>query len=104
MTIQAVISQTLLPTKDDKGRVAAFEVLVATPSIRTLIRDGKTHQVYLDIQTGREYGMQTLDSHLLELLKDGYIDYDHALAKSQAPQEFQRRATNMGIVEAVPHG
>ncbi|MBA3727089.1 MAG: PilT/PilU family type 4a pilus ATPase, partial [Armatimonadetes bacterium] len=104
VTLQAVISQSLLPTKDEKGRIAAFEVLVATPSVRTLIREGKTHQIYLDIQTGHEFGMQTLDSHLLELLKNDQIDYDHALARSQAPQEFQRRAMNMGIKEAAPVG
>lgn len=103
VTLQAVISQTLLPTKDEKGRVAAFEVLVATPSVRTLIRDGKTHQLYLDIQTGHEHGMQTLDSNLIALLKEGIVDYDNALAKSQAPQEFTRRAMNMGLIpsEAV---
>lgn len=99
VTLQAVISQTLLPTKDGKGRVAAFEVMVVTPSIRTLIRDGKTHQLYLDIQTGGELGMQTLDGHLLQLLKEKKIDYEHALAKCSAPQEFIRRATNAGLVE-----
>lgn len=104
VTLQAVISQTLIPTKDGKGRVAAFEVLVATHSVRTLIRDGKTHQLYMDIQTGGEYGMQTLDNHLLALLKDGVIDYEHALAKSQAPAEFQRRAMNLGLVEGGSDG
>ncbi len=99
VTLQAVISQTLLPTKDGAGRVAAFEVLVATPSVRTLIRDGKTHQLYLDIQTGAEHGMQTLDGHLLSLLKDEVIDYENAIAKSQAPAEFQRRAINLGLLE-----
>jgi twitching motility protein PilT len=99
VTLQAVISQTLLPTKDGKGRVAAFEVLYATPSVRTLIREGKTHQLYLDIQTGAEHGMQTLDGHLLGLLKDGIIDYENAIAKSQAPTEFQRRAINLGLLE-----
>ncbi|HWP30457.1 MAG TPA: type IV pilus twitching motility protein PilT [Fimbriimonadales bacterium] len=104
VTLQAVLSQTLIPTKDGKGRVAAFEVLVATHSIRSLIREGKTHQMYLDIQTGAEYGMQTLDSHLLELLKKGVIDYENALAKSQAPLEFQRRALNLGLAEVAGAG
>jgi twitching motility protein PilT len=100
VTLQAVISQTLLPTKDGKGRVAAFEVMTATPSIRTLVREGKTHQLYLDIQTGAELGMQTLDGCLLGLLKEGRIDYDHALAKSSNASDFQRRAMNQGLVEA----
>ena len=99
VTLQAVISQTLIPTKDGKGRVAAFEVMIATPAIRTLIRDGKTHQLYLDIQTGASLGMQTLDGCLLTLLRDGLIDYEHALAKCSNASEFQRRAINQGLVE-----
>jgi twitching motility protein PilT len=104
VTLQAVVSQSLLPTRDETGRVAAFEVLVATPSIRTMIREGKTHQVYHDIQTGHDFGMQTLDNHLLQLLKEGKIAYDMALSKSQQPQDFQRRAANLGIPEAASSG
>jgi len=99
VTLRAVISQTLLPTKDGAGRIAAFEVMVATPAIRTLVREGKTHQLYLDIQTGSEHGMQTLDGHLLRLLKDGVIDYEHALAKCSNASDFQRRAMNAGLAE-----
>ena len=99
VTLQAVISQTLIPTKDGAGRVAAFEVMVATPAIRTLIRDGKTHQLYLDIQTGASLGMQTLDGCLLGLLRENMIDYEHALAKCSSPADFQRRAINQGLVE-----
>lgn len=99
VTIQAVISQTLLPTLDGQGRLAAFEVMVATPAIRTLIREGKTHQLYLDIQTGGELGMQTLDGHLLRLVKEKKIDYEHALAKSSNAGDFQRRAMTQGIIE-----
>jgi twitching motility protein PilT len=101
VTLQAVISQTLLPTKDNSSRVAAFEVMTATPAIRTLVREGKTHQLYLDIQTGAELGMQTLDGCLLNLLKEGKIDYDHAVAKCSNVQDFVRRATNMGLVEGA---
>lgn len=100
VTIQSVISQALMPTKDGTGRVAGFEVMVATPSIRTLIRDGKTHQLYLDIQTGGELGMVTLDGSLLKLCKEGKIDYEMALGRCSNPQDFIRRATNMGLVEA----
>jgi twitching motility protein PilT len=101
VTLQAVISQTLLPTKDNQARIAAFEVMTATPAIRTLVREGKTHQLYLDIQTGAELGMQTLDGSLLSLLKQGKIDYEHALSKCSNIQDFVRRATNMGIAEAT---
>lgn len=100
VTLQGIVSQTLVPTKDGKGRVGAFECMVVTPSIRTLIRDGKTHQLYSEIQTGAEFGMQTLDSDLLRLVKDGVVDYEHAVAKSSIPTEFLRRAQNMGLVEA----
>ncbi len=100
VTIQGVISQTLLPTKEGKGRVAAFEVMVATPAIRTLIRDGKTHQLPMDIQTGADLGMQSLDGCLLSLLKDGIIDWEHAVGKCSNMNEFQRRAMNQGLVEA----
>lgn len=104
VTLQAVVSQSLLPRKDGTGRAAAFEVLVCTPAVRTLVREGKTHQLYLDIQTGAEHGMQTLDGHLLGLLKDGVIDYENALAKSQAPSEFSRRAMNLGLIEGAQNG
>ena len=105
VTLQAVISQTLLPTKDGKGRVAAFEVMIATPAIRTLIREAKTHQLYLDIQTGVELGMQTLDGCLLGLLREKLVDYEEAVAKSSNSAEFQRRAINQGLVEVsnAPH-
>lgn len=99
VTLQAVVSQTLLPTKNGKGRIAAFEVMTATPAIRTLIRDGKTHSLYLDIQTGSELGMQTLDGCLIKLLKDGVIDYEHALAKSSNVEDFKRRCMTAGLVE-----
>lgn len=101
VTLQAVVSQTLLPTLDGSSRVAAYEVMVATPAIRTLIREGKTHQLYMDIQTGHEHGMQTLDGSLLNLLKEKKIDYEHALSKCSNPQDFIRRAQNQGLVEVA---
>jgi twitching motility protein PilT len=101
VTLQAVISQTLLPTMDGKGRVAAYEVMTATPAIRTLVRDGKTHQLYLDIQTGAEMGMQTLDGCLLQLVKERKIDYEHALARSSNAADFSTRAMKQGLVEGT---
>lgn len=99
VTLRGIVSQTLLPTKDGKGRVGAFEAMSVTPSIRTLVRDGKTHQLYSEIQTGSEFGMQTLDSDLLRLVKDGVVDYEQALSRTSIPSEFVRRATNLGLVE-----
>jgi len=91
VTLQAVISQTLLIRGDGAGRVAAFEVMIATPAIRTLIREGKTYQMYTDIQTGSQYGMQTLDSHLLKLATQGHVTFEDAQSKSSNPSEFEAR-------------
>lgn len=98
VVLQAVISQTLLMRKDAGGRCAAFEVMVATPAIRSLIREGKTHQVYTDIQTGHQFGMQTLDSSLLDLVKNNLVEYEDALAKTSNPQEFHQRAERLGLL------
>ncbi len=101
VTLQAVVSQTLLPTKHGEGRVAAFEVMIATPAIRQLIRGGKTHQLPSDIEGGQEHGMQTLDLSLLQLLRQGVIDYEHAVTKCSNPSEFTRRASKEGLVEVT---
>ena len=95
VTLQAVISQTLLMRKDSGGRVAAFEVMIATSAIRTLIREGKTYQMYTDIQTGGHLGMQTLDSHLLKLVARGLVEFEQAQAKSSNPNEFEIRFKRM---------
>ncbi|MCS6775131.1 MAG: type IV pilus twitching motility protein PilT [Chloroherpetonaceae bacterium] len=98
VVLQAVISQTLLIRKDGKGRVGAFEVMVCTSAIRTLIREGKTYQIYTDIQTGQQYGMQTLDNSLLDLVRRDLVEYEDALAKSSNPAEFRLRAERMGLI------
>lgn len=72
--IEAVVSQQILPTADGQGRVAAFEVMVATPAIRNLIREGKTHQIQTVIQTGSLAGMQTMDASLMQLYQKRVID------------------------------
>jgi len=91
VTLQAVISQTLLPRADITGRIAAFEIMVCTPAIRTQIRENKTYQMYTDIQTGSQFGMQTLDSHLLQLALRGHVLFEDAQAKSTNPYEFETR-------------
>ena len=97
-TLQAVISQTLLMKKGGNGRVAAFEVMRCTSAIRTLIREGKTHQLSTDIQTGQQHGMQTLDNSLLNLVQKGLVEYEDALAKSSNPGDFKVRAERFGLV------
>ena len=81
----AVISQLLIPRIDKPGRVAAFEIMVNTPSIASMIRDGNTHRITSDIQTGAKYGMRTLDSHLLNLYTAGMISYEEFISKSRDP-------------------
>jgi twitching motility protein PilT len=90
-SIKAVISQLLLPRKDRKGRVAVFEVMIATPSIQALIRDNKTFRIQSDIQTGGKHGMFTLDSHLIQLYQRGVIDYGEMLTSAQDPQTMMQQ-------------
>jgi twitching motility protein PilT len=85
-SLLAVISQVLLPRIDKPGRVAAFEIMISTPSIQALIRDAKTFRITSDIQTGAKYGMNTLDSHLLELYQQEIISYGEMITKAQDPQ------------------
>jgi len=82
----AVISQVLLPRDDKPGRVAAFEIMISTPSIQALIRDNKTFRITSDIQTGAKYGMNTLDSHLMELYQKKMISYGELITKAQDAQ------------------
>ena len=81
----AVISQLLLVRADKPGRIAAFEVMISTPSVRARIRDNKTFQITSDIQTGAKYGMITLDAHLLDLYLRGLIHYEDVITKSHDP-------------------
>ena len=89
-TIAGVVSQQLLPTTDGKGRVVGAEVLVATPAVRNLIREGKTHQIYTSMQAGGKFGMQVMDQHLAELVKKGKITYEMGLERSHHIEEFNR--------------
>src|SRR5919199_1207375 len=77
-SLQAVISQTLLKTKDGSGRVAAHEIMIGTPAIRNLIREAKIAQMYSAIQTGQALGMQTLDQNLQDLVKRNLISIPEA--------------------------
>ncbi len=95
VTLLAVVSQTLMPLANEPGRVAAFEVMIATPAIRALIREGKTHQIYTDIQTGSDFGMQSLDQCLLDLLHRRVVTYEDAISKSSSPRDFEQRAANL---------
>jgi twitching motility protein PilT len=80
-TLRAVISQVLLPRADRPGRIAAFEVMIVTPAIEALIRDGKTFRIMSDIQTGGRLGMFTLDDNLLAHYQQGHIAYEDLVTK-----------------------
>lgn len=84
-TLIAVISQVLLPRNDRPGRVAAFEIMIATDSIRALIREGKTYRITSDIQTGGRLGMMTLDSHLMSLHAEGAINFEEMIRVADNP-------------------
>jgi twitching motility protein PilT len=87
-SLQAVISQTLLKTKDGAGRVAAHEIMVATPAIRNLIREAKIAQMYSAIQTGSNVGMQTLDQNLSDLVRRNVISAGAARSAAKTPDNF----------------
>jgi twitching motility protein PilT len=87
-SLQAVISQTLLKTKDGSGRVAAHEIMIGTPAIRNLIREAKIAQMYSAIQTGSNVGMQTLDQNLTDLVRRNVISSAAARAAAKIPENF----------------
>jgi twitching motility protein PilT len=89
VNLVGVISQTLVKTKDDKGRVAAFETLVGVSSIRSMIREGKTHQITSMLQTGMKHGMMTLDQSLANLVRKGTVSYESAAERAQNLTEFK---------------
>ncbi|MDP6811461.1 MAG: type IV pilus twitching motility protein PilT [Kiritimatiellia bacterium] len=94
--IVAVISQLLLVRQDQPGRVAAFEIMISTPSIRSLIRENKTFRIASDIQTGAKYGMITLDAHMLALYRAGQIGYEDLITKAQDPEMIIQKLREEG--------
>ncbi|HEX3693521.1 MAG TPA: type IV pilus twitching motility protein PilT [Solirubrobacteraceae bacterium] len=99
VALQGIVTQQLLPTADGAGRVAACEVLVPTPAVRNLIREGKTHQIYSVLQTGSAQGMQTMDAALVQLVRSGKISQKLAEERSSTPEEL-RRLMGGGLVAA----
>jgi len=87
-SLKAVISQTLLKTKDGSGRVAAHEIMIGTPAIRNLIRENKIAQMYSAIQTGQQFGMQTLDQNLQDLVKRNIVSSAEARSKAANKDTF----------------
>jgi twitching motility protein PilT len=89
-TLQAVFCQQLVPRADSRGRVLAAEILIATPAVRSLVRDDKIHQLFSIVQTGSRYGMRTMNQALHELHKRNLITYDEAISRSTDPEEIRR--------------
>ncbi|MGH2951987.1 MAG: type IV pilus twitching motility protein PilT [Solirubrobacterales bacterium] len=90
IALQGIVTQQLLPTADGSARVVGCEVLVPTPAIRNLIREGKTHQIYSALQTSGAVGMQTMDSHLAQLVRMGKITRSLAEQRASIPEELKR--------------
>jgi len=90
IALQGIVTQQLLPTADGAGRAVAAEILVPTPAVRNLVREGKTHQIYSTLQTGVSHGMQTMDASLAELVRAGKITRELAESRSGAPEELRR--------------
>ena len=88
-SLQAVVAQTLFKRQDGKGRVAALEILIATPAVRNLVRDGKTYQITTVLQTGKKYGMQSLDDAIMALLEKQRINPENAYLHSLDKQRFR---------------
>ena len=90
--LMGVVTQQLVPTKGGKGRAVAAEVMVVTPAIRNLIREGKTHQIYSAMQAGGRYGMQTMDQSLAQLVKHGAIEMETAVERCANEDDLRRLA------------
>ncbi len=91
-TLQGVICQALVKRASGSGRAVATEVLVTTPAVANLIREGKTYQIPSAMQAGRDLGMHTMDQHLAELVNRGEVTYEAAVEKVHDPEGFQRLA------------
>lgn len=88
--LQAVMCQTLVVTADGRGRVPVYEIMIATPGIRNLIREGKTHQVYTAMQAGKQHGMITMDQCLAMRVREGLVSHERALEVCHNVEEFKR--------------
>jgi twitching motility protein PilT len=95
VALQGIVTQMLLPAAGGGPRVVAAEVMIPTPAVRNLIREGKSHQLYSAIQTGSQQGMQTMDASLAQLVDAGRIDADIARSRAHSLDEFTRLLGNI---------
>lgn len=94
VTLQGIVAQQLLPRIDQPGRIAALEILIATPAVRNMIREGKTHQLTSVIQTGAKFGMQPMDMSLRDLYRRGIVSYREAIMRAIDEESFARLANS----------
>ena len=99
-TLQAIICQQLVPKQHGKGRALAAEVMIASPAIRALVRDNKSHQIMSIIQTGAQIGMRTMNQSLFELYRNGTISFEDAMAHTSDEADFQRLMERAGAGSA----
>ena len=95
-SLQGVVSQILLPRKDGKGRVACREIMVMTPAIQNLIREGKTHMIYSAIETGAKFGMISMDKALANMVLQDVVTYEVAIAKAHDQAVFKTLCNKAG--------
>ncbi len=95
--LKSVISQTLVPRKSGFGRVAAFEIMIATSAIQNLIRENKSYRITSAIQTGHKFGMNLLDEHLLALYRKGVCRFEDCVSRAQVADEFTAAAKALGL-------
>jgi twitching motility protein PilT len=97
VALQGIMTQMLVPTADGAGRCVAAEILVPTPAVRNLIREGKSHQIYSVLQTGGSQGMQTMDASLAQLVRAGKIQRQAAEARAHSIEELRRLLGGAGM-------
>ncbi len=95
-TLEAVVSQQLLPRAGTPGRIAAMEIMIASPAIRNLVREAKAHQITSIIQTSAHLGMQTMDQCLRDLYQRGLITYEEAMGRAMNQEELKKMLFTRG--------
>jgi twitching motility protein PilT len=103
-TLQGVVTQQLLQAVDGRSRAVACEVLICTPAVRNLIREGKVHQIYSIMQAGGRFGMQTMDQALANLVKEGKVTQQLAYERSHDPEELNRLIGAAGAAGVTTSG
>src|SRR4051794_41104511 len=102
IALQGIVTQQLIPTSDGRERVCACEVMVPTPAVRNLIREGKSHQLYSALQTGGQHGMLTMDASLSDLVRRGKISQQVAESRSSTPEGLKRLLGGGGAGAGAP--